>query len=228
MKIVIATIKSWNIQNAKDFMEKYSMEHEIFIITKKEDLSLTLLEEIKPDYIFFPHWSYMIPSNIFERYCCIVFHMTDLPFGRGGSPLQNLIVRGFKETKISALRVSKEVDAGPVYFKDDLILSGSAEEIYKRCSDVIFWKMIPRFLKEDLIPTEQQGEVVLFERRKPEQSRLREEMLAEEIYDYIRMLDAEEYPKAFLDFGKYRLLFQNAKLENGKVFAEVRFEEREE
>ena len=32
-------------------------------------------------------------QEIHENYKCIIFHMTDLPFGRGGSPLQNLISR---------------------------------------------------------------------------------------------------------------------------------------
>ena len=51
-----------------------------------------------------------IPTEIFTSFECIVFHMTDLPYGRGGSPLQNLIVRGHKKTKVSALKVVKEVD----------------------------------------------------------------------------------------------------------------------
>jgi len=46
--------------------------------------------------------------------------MTDLPFGRGGSPLQNLIVRGFTHTKLSALRVEKGLDTGDIYLKEDL------------------------------------------------------------------------------------------------------------
>lgn len=227
MKIVIATIKSWNIENAEKFIEKYSAEHEIHIITKKEEFNLRTLDEIVPDYIFLPHWSCIIPDNIYEKYCCIVFHMTDLPFGRGGSPLQNLIVRGYKETKISALKVTKEIDAGPIYFKESLSLHGSAEEIYIRCSEVIFDKMMPRFLEENLSPVEQDGEVVSFERRRPEQSRIEKEMSMEQIYDYIRMMDAEGYPNAFIDFGKYRIYFQKAKLENGKVLSEARIEERE-
>ena len=35
--------------------------------------------------------------------------MTDLPYGRGGSPLQNLIIRGFESTKISAIEFKMEL-----------------------------------------------------------------------------------------------------------------------
>ena len=55
------------------------------------------LVQIEPRYVFFLHWSTRIPREIFEQHECVVFHMTDLPFGRGGSPLQNLILRGHKE-----------------------------------------------------------------------------------------------------------------------------------
>jgi len=37
--------------------------------------------------------------------------MTDVPYGRGGSPLQNLIVRGHTETKLTALRCVRDLDA---------------------------------------------------------------------------------------------------------------------
>jgi len=45
--------------------------------------------------------------------------MTDLPFGRGGSPLQNLIERGIKKTKISAIKVDGGIDTGDIFFKRD-------------------------------------------------------------------------------------------------------------
>ncbi len=37
-------------------------------------------------------------------------HMTDVPYGRGGSPLQNLIARGHTSTKLTAMRMTAEVD----------------------------------------------------------------------------------------------------------------------
>ena len=37
------------------------------------------------------------------------------------------------------------------------------------------------------------------------------------VYDYIRMLDAEGYPKAFLNFGNFRLEFLRASLKNGYI-----------
>ena len=151
--------------------------------------------------------------------------MTDLPFGRGGSPLQNLIIRGFNKTKISAIKVQTEIDAGPVYMKEDVSLEGNATEIFERISKIVFEKMIPCFFKEELEPVEQQGKPEYFKRRTLEESELNADMKISEIYNYIRMLDAEGYSNAFLNFGRYKLSFKNAKLCNGEILAEVRIAE---
>ena len=63
--------------------------------------------------------------------------MTDLPYSRGGSPLQNLILRGHQETQIIALRCVAELDAGPIYMKRPLSLEESAYEIFVRAADVV-------------------------------------------------------------------------------------------
>ena len=227
MKFIIATLKSWNIELAKILKEQVSIQHEMIIIDDKMDLKLDKIKSFNPDYIFFPHWSYIIPKEIFENYTCIVFHMTDLPFGRGGRPLQNLIVRGMKETKISAIKVEEEIDSGPVYLKEYLSLSGSAEEIYRRASKIIFNKMIPLFLDNSLQPSVQQGEIVYFKRRTDMESKLEQQMTLEKIYDYIRMLDAEGYPNAYIPFGKYKLKFKNARFEGKRIRAEVDIVENE-
>ncbi|MBO5144527.1 MAG: methionyl-tRNA formyltransferase [Lachnospiraceae bacterium] len=212
MRIIIATIKSWNIERAQALQKKYEGTHEIVIYTKKEEFTVNNVCNFKPDYIFMPHWSYLIPEEITDNWECVVFHMTDLPYGRGGSPLQNLIVRGHKETKISAIKVTKKLDGGPVYMKRPLSLTGSAQEIFVRCSDTIFYDMIPGFLSEKTVPVPQEGEPVVFKRRKPEDGQITADMELDKIYDYIRMLDAEGYPRAYTEFGAYRMEFEQASL----------------
>lgn len=229
MNIVICTLKSWNIENAYALKDKYGKTHSITVIQEKAELNMDKLNLIKPDYVFFPHWSYIIPKEIYENYKCIVFHMTDLPYGRGGSPLQNLIVRGIKKTKISAIRVTKEIDGGSIYIKENLELLGSAANIFKSASDIIFNKMIPYIIENDPTPYEQTGESVIFKRRTPKDSEILSDYSIEKIYDYIRMMDAEGYPNAFIRFGNYKLLFNNADLINGKISAEVEIvEEKDE
>src|SRR3972149_5900803 len=101
-----------------------------------EQWALFLGLDVKPRYIFFVHWSSIVPPSITDAYECVNFHLTDLPYGRGGSPLQNLIAAGKRETVITAHRMTQEVDAGPVYAKRAMSLEGSAEEIYLRAARI--------------------------------------------------------------------------------------------
>lgn len=170
-----------------------------------DKLNVKQIHKEKPDIIFFVHWREKIPKEIHSKYICIGFHMTNLPYGRGGSPLQNLILAGKKETVISAFRITDEMDAGPVYLKEPLILSGTAQEIYDRAYEKIqqmIWK-----IKQDLpIPKKQKGKVIKFKRRTPEQSNI-EHVKFGKVYDFIRMLDADDYPKAFLKAREFKISF---------------------
>ncbi len=191
-------------------------------ITEKKDFNANHVATLNPAFIFIPHWSYMIEGGIYEQYQCIVFHMTDLPFGRGGSPLQNLIIRGLEQTKISAIRVEKGIDTGDVYLKKELSLAGSAKEIFLRASAVIE-EMIFEIIEQDLKPLPQKGEVTVFIRRKPEEGNIGILTEMKQVYDYIRMLDCEGYPNAFLETEQLRFEFENATLQNDKtVTANVR------
>ena len=212
VRIIIATVKSWNIERAKALQKQYAGVHDIVVYTSKEEFTLENVRDFNPNYIFMPHWSYLVSDEITDNWACVVFHMTDLPYGRGGSPLQNLIVRGHKETKISAIQVTKKLDGGPVYMKRPLSLAGSAQEIFVRCADIVFQEMIPLLLSEKMTPKPQEGEPVVFKRRKPEEGQITSDMELDKIYDYIRMLDAEGYPRAYMEFGGYRLEFENAGL----------------
>ena len=153
--------------------------------------------------------------------------MTDLPFGRGGSPLQNLILRGITKTKISALKAVKKMDAGPIYLKRDLSLAGSAEEIYRRASKKIFEEMIPYIIKNMPKPLLQKGKVSVFKRRAPSDSKIPEGIDLNKTYDYIRMLDAEGYPLAFIETKGLRFEFRRAQKKGDSIKAQVHIIGRE-
>jgi len=219
-KIIIATTKSWNIANAMELKDDYSDEYEILLITNNADLNYKTISEFSPKYIFFPHWSWIIPEEIYNNYECVVFHITDLPFGRGGSPLQNLIVRRIYNTKISALKVENELDAGKIYLKKDFYIGlGSAEEIFINASSIIFSEMIPYILEKNPAPHEQTGDPVVFKRRKPNESDMMQEDFPslQEIYDFMRMLDAEGYPKSFIKLSKYKIEFSEVHKKSDKL-----------
>lgn len=219
--ILIVSEKSWN-KELVSYLQSTMPQYAFYLISQKEDFTVERIGSISPVKIFIPHWSYIIPSAIFERYECIVFHMIDLPYGRGGSPLQNLIVRGLTATKLSALRVEVGLDTGPVYLKMDLSLSGTAEEIFVRVNKLV-GKMIVEIIQNNLQPVPQEGDPVVFKRRKPEQSDMSGLEKLEEIFDYIRMLDADGYPHAYIEKGEFRYEFTRASIKaDGSIVADVK------
>ncbi|WP_280154590.1 hypothetical protein [Piscinibacter sp. XHJ-5] len=194
---------------------------EVVRLRQKSELSAQALSAIAPQYVFLPHWSWIIPAEVHERFECVVFHMTDLPFGRGGSPLQNLIVRGIETTQLSALRCTRELDAGPIYLKKPLSLNGAAEEIFLRAARLMK-DMILEIVEQSIRPVDQQGEPVIFRRRRPEDGDLSGLARLEQVHDHIRMLDADGYPPAFLQVGDLRLEFRRSRLSHDGVDADVR------
>ena len=135
--------------------------------------------------------------------------MTDLPFGRGGSPLQNLISRGIYSTKISAFKVDQGIDTGDIYLKEELELTGTASDIFERANHIIE-NMIISILQEKIEPVPQKGKVTVFKRRRPHQSNIFELETLQQIYDHIRMLDADGYPKAYIENNLMKFEFMDA------------------
>lgn len=219
LHIVIVSNRPWNERIVPEV--RMGTGAMVTYLTRKEDVTYEHLAEIAPDWVFFPHWSYIIPVEVYKHFHCVIFHMTDLPYGRGGSPLQNLIVRGIYETQVTALQCVQELDAGPIYMKHSLSLWGTAEEIYLRASEIIKDMMIA-IVRDNPTPMPQKGEPVVFRRRRPEDGDISACHSVAEVFDYIRMLDADGYPPAFLDVGPLHLTFSRAMRKENEILADVR------
>ncbi len=181
---------------------------------------LQTAKRLQPRYIFFLHWSHKVPAALFQNFECVCFHMTDVPYGRGGTPLQNLILRGHRRTTLTALQMTASFDAGPVYLKRPLSLTGRAEEIYER-GTALSIRMIRTIARSLPRPRVQKGRVVIFKRRKPEESQIPESLSPQRLYDFIRMLDAPGYPHAFLVNPPFRYSFSNVRFEKHHISASV-------
>lgn len=217
MNIVVVNSNPIHAEIEKELSAKYPTT----LVHTKEELSTKMLSEINPTFVFFLHWSFIIPKDIYERFDCIVFHMTNLPYGRGGSPLQNLIVRGHTSTILSAIKVEKGIDTGPIYLKKNLDLDGTATDIFKRAG-LIMKDMVNEIITTNPTPVPQKGEAVLFKRRTPAESNVAELDDLRAVYDHIRMLDAEGYPKAFVETKHLRFEFTNASSDGDSVTASVK------
>jgi methionyl-tRNA formyltransferase len=189
-------------------------------ITKPEDLSL--IDLWKPDWVFFLDWSWIIPSKIIKNYKCVCFHEADLPNFRGGSPIQNQIIRGITKTKLTAFLMDEGLDTGDILLQEDLSLEGHISDIMERVVKLTP-VMIKKILNGDYTRTKQE-EGTTYKRLTPLQSQLN--MLSigllplKYLYNLIRMLE-DPYPNAYIKTGMRKLTFKSAEMEENKIKALV-------
>ncbi len=217
-KIIIASSKKWFLKNINLLKVK---KKNLIIINDKKKLSIKNLEKIKPKMIFFPHWSFKVNNSILKKFNCICFHTSPLPYGRGGSPIQNLILKKFKSTPVCAIKMTNKIDAGPIYLKRNISLSGNLNEIFDRISLRII-EMIKIIINKNISPKKQVGKIVIFKRLRKNNSEIKGYENIITIYDKIRMLNSSEYPNAFIKKGGFKVYLTKPIIKKKQIFCEAR------
>ena len=221
MKITVCNSKKW-----LKLSDQLLSGNQILSIKKKDDLTLEALDRFKPDLVFFPHWNWIVGKEIFEKYKCIVFHTSPLPFGRGGSPIQNLIKCGYTKAPVCALAMSEEIDSGPIYDQIDVSLLGSLSEIFERIYDVVNMLML-RLIDHLPEPIVQTGNTHIFKRLGVEDNEINCKANIKDFYDSIRMLDDPSYPDAYLKLENVCIEFSEISSKGKELFCKVRISPRD-
>ena len=220
MNIIICNSQNW-FHLKKDIL----LKHKILMIQDKENLCVDTLKSFEPDLVFFPHWNWFVEKEIFTQFKCIVFHAAPLPYGRGGSPIQNLILRGHKVSPVCALKMSNELDSGPIYDKEEISLEGSLCEILKRLDNAV--NLIMKRLIDHLpTPIKQTGEVKIFKRLGSNDNEISFDTTFEKAYDAVRMLDHPSYPNAYLSLKNIFIEFSEVSRKNDDFFCRVRISKK--
>jgi len=214
MVYLFCAYRDWSIK----LYEKLSKKHDNFILLDSpKKLTFSFVKKLNPELIFFPDWSWIIPKKITSSYKCICFHESNLPKFRGGSPLQNQIIRGITKTKTTAFFMSDGIDEGDIILQKNLSLNGKIEDIFLRMIENDF-KIITKIISGKYTVKKQKGIPTLFKRRKPKESELKNLNFSKKyLYDFIRMLE-DPYPNAFIQLGKRKIIFKSANLKDNKLF----------
>ncbi len=138
----------------------------------------------------------------------LVVHESDLPKGRGFSPLTWQILAGEREITIALLHMSYEVDSGPVVFKDVMHFRG--DELIDELRAVQGGATIAlcrRFLESSMLPqgVPQSGDPTRYRRRLPLDSRLDPNKSISAQFDLLRVVDNDKYP-AFFELAGQRYI----------------------
>jgi methionyl-tRNA formyltransferase len=135
----------------------------------------------------------------------LVVHESDLPKGRGFSPLTWQILEGRTRIPVCLLEASDEVDAGPVIYREAIEYEGHEliDELRQKLGDMTV-SLCRRFLAEASPPKgePQSGKVSFYERRRPADSKLDLARTIADQFDLLRVVDNERYPAWFDHRGR--------------------------
>ncbi|MDA9757489.1 formyltransferase family protein [Pseudomonadota bacterium] len=198
MKIACVGYRDWAL---KIYESIDSDKHEILLQSSEEKYNEDSIRAFNPDLVLFYGWSKIIDDSILNDFICLMLHPSALPKFRGGSPLQNQIINGVKDSKITIFRMNQELDAGDIVAQCDLNLRGSIDEIFYRLED-LGAKLTNDFLENGISYKKQDHtKATYFKRRKPEESELTIDEISNQTSEYlfnkIRML-GDPYPNAFI------------------------------
>jgi methionyl-tRNA formyltransferase len=144
----------------------------------------------------------------------LVVHASDLPRGRGFSPLTWMTLEGLNKIPVCLLEAAEDVDAGPIFFKDWIKFEG--HELIEEVRTAIGEKTLElamRYLDEPRPPegSPQTGEASFYPRRKPGDSEIDPERSIAEQFEMFRVADNQNYPVFFKHRGKtYELAITKA------------------
>ena len=214
MKYVFCAYREHSFNVYKKLKKRYSG---IILINKKENLTIKKIKKINPKYIFFPDWSWIVPDEIISNVNCICIHESNLPKFRGGSPIQNQIIRGIKNTKSTAFVMNSKLDTGDILLQKSLSLDGSLDEIFLRMEKNNY-EIITTIIQGKFKKRKQSGKPTSYKRRITKQSELKNLNLSKSyLHNFIRML-SDPYPNAFIKIGNKKIIFKSSKFD-GKILS---------
>jgi methionyl-tRNA formyltransferase len=177
---------------------------------------VTLLHDVKRvadgDIAFFLSCTQIVSKEIRDRnQHNLVVHESDLPKGRGWSPLTWQILEGKNEIPITLFEAEETVDSGRLYLQKIMYFAGDEliEDLRKTQADTtieLCVEFVRDYAQVVANATEQTGKPTYYDRRSPKNSRLDPNKSIADQFNLLRTVDNEVYPAFFeLNGTKYTL-----------------------
>jgi methionyl-tRNA formyltransferase len=140
----------------------------------------------------------------------LVVHESALPQGRGFAPVAWQVLEGRTEIPVVLFAAEDAPDAGPIYLRDRIRLTGYElnDELRRRQGEVtvsLCLELLDRY--PDLRPEPQTGAATTYRRRTPEDSALDPDLSLRQQLPLLRVVDNERYP-AFVDIDGHRYILK--------------------
>lgn len=188
------------------------------VITYDEPINLRVA-----DIALFLSVEKILPREVLEKARHnIVVHASDLPRGRGWSPLTWQILEGQNVIPIVVFEAVEQVDSGPIYMRAELAFTGFeliaelrnsvGNKVVEMCAE-----FIANYPEVTQNPHTQVGTATYYRRRGKEDSRLDPDRTIREQFNLLRVADNLRYPVFFdLEGRRYILKIEKAPGNDGQ------------
>lgn len=184
------------------YLEKWNQTHSS---TREISLINEIQEITYGDILFLISVKEIVKSEIRKKFThSLVIHASDLPEGRGWSPVVWQVLQGSKKITVTLFEAIDKVDSGEIWKKQTFELEGN--ELYDEINEKLFeteFSLMDFALENTnkITPSKQPDyKGTYFEKRKPEDSELDVNKTIAEQFDLMRIADVNRYP----NFFKYR------------------------
>ena len=137
----------------------------------------------------------------------IVIHESDLPLGKGWSPMTWQIIKDCRSIVFTLFEASSELDKGNIYLKKQLLLNGTElihewRELQALTSFQLILEWLSLRSTNSLFSFKQSGDESFYPRRTPKDSEIDPNLSLSSLFDKLRIADPLRYPTFFSFRGK--------------------------
>ncbi|EMI15422.1 methionyl-tRNA formyltransferase-like protein, partial [Rhodopirellula maiorica SM1] len=198
LKITIATTaESWLFPLLAGLQQDLCRDgHEVTIVADANEI-------VTSDITFLlSYWGIVSADVLARSRNTLVVHESDLPLGRGWSPVTWQVLAGINRIPVCLIEAVERFDEGDIYLTDHMELGGDellpeirdeqARVTFKLCRD--FVRQYPAILDQRRAQT---GSGTVYRRRGPADSKLDPQRTIAEQFNLLRVVDNDAYPAHF-------------------------------
>ena len=197
---IISSQNSWLNNYIQGFIDELK-EFKVIWVHKVQDIS-------DGNIAFFLGFEELVNIEVLDKHKNnLVIHESNLPKGKGMSPMTWQILEGKNEISITLFEMQKKLDSGNIYLQDIIEFSGlelvseirdkQAEYTFNLCKK--FLDNYPKILESWKA---QEGVESFYKVRKPEDSQLDFNKTIAEQFNLLRVVDNDKYPAFFEHQGE--------------------------
>lgn len=211
MKIYILTSKTnWINSHLDEIISK--LKKNKMIIKKIYDYN----QIKKADLLLILGYHKIIPTKFLNIVNCpLVVHESNLPQGRGWSPLTWDIINNKNKVFFSLIKADEKVDSGSIFFQTAVKLKGN--ELYKEIRQIqlkqtikLCKKFIDKYPKIINKSKKQIGKITYYRKRNSNDSYVSVKNKISDIFNLLRVSDYKKYPVHFIFKGrKFKIKIEN-------------------